>query len=66
MIRLSERKIFVQLTLIFGYTNQKIMRVEATKFLVSTTKILVGATKFFWPVLSNLIVLTKKLVTLLV
>ena len=34
-------------TLIFGYTNQKMMRVEATNFFVSITKILVGATNFF-------------------
>ena len=40
------------------------IKVKATKFLVSTTNILVGATKFFWSALSNLVVLTKKLVTL--
>ena len=48
-------KILVGLTLIFGYTNQKVMRVEETKFLVSTTKILVGATNFFCSITNFLV-----------
>ena len=41
------------------------MRVEATKFLVSTAKIIFWfGLPNFWSVLSNLVVLTKKLVTL--
>ena len=57
LVRLT--KILVELTLIFGYTNQKMMRVKATKFLVSTTKILIGTTKFFCS-LTNFFVNTTK------
>ena len=39
-------KILVGWTLIFGQSNQKMMRIESTKFLVSGTKFLVRATKF--------------------
>ena len=45
-IWMSQRKILIGLIFIFVKTNQKIMRVEATKFLVSTMKFLVGANKF--------------------
>ena len=41
-------KMLVWRTLIFDQANQKMMRIEATKFLVSATKFLVGAAKFLF------------------